>query len=142
MLKQQMAVVENKQLSLFFVYGTLKEGGGFANRFDDVRINNKQAVLNGFDLFNLGYFPGIVAGSGVVVGELHEYEAANEVRRAFDSIEGYNPSSPGTSLFKRIIATVTTEDYEQLDAYVYVYNSRISKGMEKIVSGIWQNKNS
>ena len=44
----------------FFVYGTLKVGGRFAKSFDNLRSSFTEARIEGFDLFDLGNFPGIV----------------------------------------------------------------------------------
>jgi len=124
---------------LFFVYGTLKTDSKFAEMYDDIRVNSTKATLEGFDLFDLGWFPGIVKGAGIISGELHTYKCSRTARREFDRIEGYNAASPGTSLYVRKIATVTTEDGDKIKANVYVYNSRIGKEAKKINDGVWKN---
>ena len=122
---------------LFFVYGTLKVGGRFAKQFDGDRINSVKAEIDGYDLFNLGTFPGIKPGVGKVVGELHEYKNTEEVTRAMDSIEGYHPEiRDGMYLRRRV--SVRTETGEVKEANVYVYNFRITEHARKIESGIWE----
>ena len=62
----------------FFVYGTLKVGGRFATRFDHLRRQSVKGVVEGMTLYNLGWYPGIKPGKGVVCGEVHEYDNEDE----------------------------------------------------------------
>lgn len=128
----------------FFVYGTLKVGGYFAESFDGLRTDCQIAKLKGFDLFKIGggslsWFPGIVEGKGEVVGELHTYkeEHIKEVFTHMDAIEGYDENNPARSLYRREKAVVTLEDGSIETANIYIFNSKIPKEYPKINSGKW-----
>lgn len=121
----------------FFVYGTLKVGGRFAERFDPLRVSSVKAEVEGYDLFDLGSYPGIKPGSGKVIGELHEYQEPERVTKAMDSIEGYHPDlKDGMYLRRRV--PVKTEDGEIVEANIYVYNFRTTDRAKKIESGVWK----
>jgi gamma-glutamylcyclotransferase (GGCT)/AIG2-like uncharacterized protein YtfP len=122
----------------FFVYGTLKVGGHFAKDFDPFRIHSNKANLLGHDLYNLGWFPGIVPGPGKVIGELHEYKNPDIVQRAMDRIEGYT-GDPANSLFVRKLVTVTVnETGEKVTCNAYVFNRDPSGNAKKIDNGVWE----
>jgi gamma-glutamylcyclotransferase (GGCT)/AIG2-like uncharacterized protein YtfP len=125
------------ETDLFFVYGTLKVGGYFAKQFDDFRINTIEAEIEGYDLFDLGSFPGIKPGKGKVIGELHEYRDPEKVTRYMDSIEGYQPElRDGMYLRRRIPVKTITGDIKE--ANVYVFNLKIPEYSKKLKSGIWK----
>jgi gamma-glutamylcyclotransferase (GGCT)/AIG2-like uncharacterized protein YtfP len=121
----------------FFVYGTLKEGGHFAPEFDPFRVRSQVATIKGFNLFNLGWFPGIVEGDGKVVGEIHEYENLDFVQRRMDGIEGYREGAEDSSLFIRRKVTVVTEDGKEVEANAYLFNKGVPSNAEKIEDGVW-----
>lgn len=131
---------KSKGPKYFFVYGTLKVDGRLARPFDKARVSSIHAVLEGFDLFDLGWFPGIKTGKGVVYGELHEYVDTLTARTAFDKIECFNPDTPTSSLYVRETVTALTEDNKRVNAYVYIFNQDVDKfDARKIESGIWDN---
>ena len=121
-----------------FVYGTLKEGGEFAKGFNKYRKSVQEATLDGFSLYCLGWFPGIVPGEGQVVGELHTYNHAAEktILRMLDQIEGYSSEYEETSLYLRRIVTVTTDEGEE-EAYAYIFNQGIPDDADIIKDGHW-----
>lgn len=130
--------MKDKNTEFFFVYGTLKEGGHFAEQFDAFRLNAKAAEVTGFDLYNLGWFPGVKPGAGKVLGELHEYCEKNLVREMMDRIEGYSEKNPERSLFRRQRVEVKTEDGQHVEANMYVFNRELSATAKKIEDGIWE----
>lgn len=121
----------------FFVYGTLKVGGHFGNSFDRVRESSEPAVLSGYDLFNLGWFPTIKKGAGKVIGEVHTYKNFKEVLSNFDNIEGYG-GNPEQSLFLRKEAEVETASGKKVSAIVYEFVGDLPENAEKVDSGIWE----
>ncbi|WP_132766735.1 gamma-glutamylcyclotransferase family protein [Tepidibacillus fermentans] len=52
-----------------FVYGTLREGEVNHNLIQPNVKSLKKAMMNGW-MINLGHFPAVVTGSGIVKGEL------------------------------------------------------------------------
>jgi gamma-glutamylcyclotransferase (GGCT)/AIG2-like uncharacterized protein YtfP len=122
---------------LFFVYGTLKEGGKLAGPYNRYRESSVQAKLKGFDLFNLGWFPGIKKGEGVVVGELHRYRESDAVTAMFDRVEGYDPNYEKYSLFLRRKVIVEDTDGNEYEAIAYLFNQDTPKDAKKIEDGNW-----
>ncbi len=123
-------------LNKFFVYGTLKIGGRFATYFDVVRKSSVKGILTNHVLYNFNLFPGIIEGDGNVIGELHEYDEPKQVLMIMDDIEGFHNNSE-TDLYKRKTTTILTENDEQVLAWVYIYNQKLPKSSEKILSGEW-----
>jgi len=121
----------------FFVYGTLKIGGRFAYDFDKYRITSQTATLKGYDLFNLGWFPGIIPGKGEVIGEVHEYKHADHVKNHMDAIEGYSSRNKDNSLYVRKETVVLTEDGKEIKANIYVFNQNIPDDAKKFEGGVW-----
>lgn len=117
-----------------FVYGTLKENGKLARQFDHVRKHSEPASLKGFDLYRLGWFPGISRGDGTVFGEIHEY--TEDITSYMDAVEGYNPEDEKQSLFIRREVAVGTEG-GMVGAFVYIFNRDIPHDAEKIENGFW-----
>jgi gamma-glutamylcyclotransferase (GGCT)/AIG2-like uncharacterized protein YtfP len=124
-------------MNRFFVYGTLKVGGKFAEYFDDYRLTSTKAVLKGHDLYNLGWFPGIKEGTGKVHGELHTYDNVGFVTKELDRIEGFNKLSESGSLFVRKRLPIETDD-GVVEANVYVFNRDLDKNCRLISDGIWE----
>lgn len=118
----------------FFVYGTLKVGGVFAEHFDIYRLSAEKATLNNMDLYNIGWFPGILPGKGTVVGELHEYREPDIVLEHMDQIEGYNRDKD--DLFIRKSRSVVTETGKNVEATVYIFNGT-NVPTDLIKSGVW-----
>lgn len=119
-----------------FVYGTLKEGGALSHHVSKNRINSKNATLKGFDLYDLGWFPGIVPGNGTVLGELHEFDNPDVITEMIDKIEGYSPDHPETSLYLRKEVTVRAEN-KDIVTEAYIFNKEITEKKKLIKSGNW-----
>jgi len=122
----------------FFVYGTLKVGGHFANQFDHVRTSSVKATLKNMDLFNLGWFPTIKHGKGKVVGEVHEYVDPKRILAIFDQIEGFNPKNPDAGLYVRNEHDVVLETGETVKAIAYTFRQDVPAEAEKIEDGVWK----
>lgn len=121
----------------FFVYGTLKIGGHFANDFDEFRISSKPSTIDDHALYNLGWFPTVVEEKGAQVhGELHEYKYPDAIMRALDHIEGYTGEQE-SDLYDRKKIKVTTEDGEVHEAYIYIFVQLLPSDAKKVESGIW-----
>lgn len=128
----------------FFVYGTLKIGGYFANVFDRVRVSHCAATLDGYVMYSIGesktaLFPGIVPGAGTIHGEVHTFkeEYKNEVLATMDSIEGFQEYDKKGSFYIRKKVTVTLNTGEKETVFAYVYNFDILDHYNKIENGVW-----
>lgn len=111
-----------------FVYGTLMQGQGAHHYLEDARYLGEY-ILDGYSMFNLGSFPGIVR-DGLdrrVLGEV--YEVTPEMIPFMDNYEGEG------SLYIRKEECVHNEN-NCLYANVYVYNSEPAG---KRIEGKWGN---
>lgn len=126
----------------FFVYGTLKMGGRFAelyaDRFNPSRKSVTPAKIKG-RLFHLGGFPGVKLdqGEGEVHGELHIFENPEKIKQIFDMIEGYNPNAPESGLFNCVEVEAELEDGSTETALMYTFNGEVGN-REEIKSGVWE----
>lgn len=121
----------------FFVYGTLKVGGRFAEHFDGVRTKSTPVTIDGFALYSLGWFPTVVREEGSVVhGEIHEYTDSDMVLRHFDHIEGYT-GDPEYDLYNREQIQVTLPDGETCTAYIYIFARELPANAKRVDNGVW-----
>jgi gamma-glutamylaminecyclotransferase len=118
--------------SKVFVYGTLLAGEpnsrllARSQRLGDARTGE------GFALFDLGAFPGMVrarAGVGSVIGEL--YEVDDETLEALDRLEGH------PSFYRRTAITLAPpRDAEPV--WTYLLRPEQVAGRKQIPSGSWR----
>jgi len=130
-----------KQTNYILSYGTLRRGNpSDPNNRDKTynfqRFNGQKYIetlkVDGFELYNLGFYPCIAAGEGQVVVELHEVDPI--ALQSIDSMEagaGYN---------KQEITIFSAELNQEVSATIYSYNKRDLPAHilnKKIVSGDW-----
>lgn len=100
-----------------FVYGTLMS----TNRNNMVYLADSSYIgkgtLNGYDLYDLESYPGIVQGNGKVKGEL--YAVSLDKLPEIDRYEGEG------ALYLRKLVQVCSEKNEKYSAFTYVYNKEI-----------------
>ena len=100
--------------SIAFVYGTLMAG---ENNHDCYLRDNTcigKAEVSGFDMYDVGYYPAIIPGGGVVKGELYEITKADLDQ--LDYLEGEG------SLYIRRCVPAKTAQGDIVFAHVYIYN--------------------
>ena len=105
--------------SFIFVYGTLLKGRSNYERHLAPANPVMRGEIEGFEMYDLGSFPGVVKGIGRVKGEV--YRVTKEQLERIDFLEGEG------SLYKKEAVTVKgnfSEDGE-VTAYVYLYNQSI-----------------
>jgi len=100
-----------------FVYGTLKKNKG-ANHFLSNAKFLGEGVIQGYEMYIVSYFPGIVKGNGKVRGEV--YEVDEEILEMLDEYEGV------PYLYERIKETVKLDNGKEIEAYLYLYKGDIS----------------
>ena len=113
-----------------FVYGTLMTGE-CNNSYVSTQIFNGQGIIRGFNLFNLGRFPGIRHSKHIeriVNGEVFSVDA--------EALESINELEGEGHLYNLEFAEVNLEG-RNIVAGVYVYNSKIRKD-RRIFSGDWR----
>ena len=123
-------------LDLVFFYGTLMAG---FDRRRKAGIDDKLAYIGRGSikaaLFDLGLYPAAVpAPDRQVWGEVYEVTDAETVLPALDTIEGFSPSQPDTSLYLRTRVDVTLPDGARGPAWVYFYNAPLGRA-RRILSG-------
>lgn len=109
-----------------FVYGTLMRGEANEHYLED-SICLGPATIEGYDMYNVGWFPAIVPGDSLIVGEL--YQVPLRDIPAIDMLEGEG------SLYTKRCETVTVGGKTTF-ALVYVYNGDCL-GLEGIPA--WKN---
>jgi len=114
-----------------FVYGTLMKGERNHSAYLCEADLLGDATLEGYDIYDLGSYPGIVPGSGTVYGEL--YEIHEEDVKLMDYLEDEG------RLYKRVEVEVFAKSFNDMEkAYAYVYLHSV-EGCEK-VEGRWTRK--
>jgi gamma-glutamylcyclotransferase (GGCT)/AIG2-like uncharacterized protein YtfP len=121
---------------LVFFYGTLMAGfdrrrkAGIDDKLTYIGRGSIKAAL-----FDLGLYPAAVpAPDRQVWGEVYEVTDAETVLPALDTIEGFSPSQPDTSLYLRTRVDVTLPDGARGPAWVYFYNAPLGRA-RRILSG-------
>ena len=106
-----------------FVYGTLKPGVAPAEIVEAMRClkNVGRGTIRGF-LYDLGMYPGVRldADGGEVEGEILEFND-HAALKSLDTYEGYDPETPGKSLFVRRRCQAHLKEGD-LFCWVYEYN--------------------
>ena len=117
-------------LTPLFVYGTLRAAHqnsanfGLAGQCDVIT----DVVLPGYNIFDLGWFPGIRPGSGSVVGDL--FMVPDKLWERLDAYEGV------PHLYTR--ETVSIAGHDNVQVYVY---SRDIDPADRIPGGNWLQQN-
>ena len=105
-----------------FVYGTLMSGETnhhYLQNSDCLGL----ATIEGYDMYDVGWYPAIVSGDNTIMGEL--YQASKDDMSSIDMLEGEG------SLYAKKCERVTTLDGNSTFAFIYVYLRDISE-LERI----------
>ena len=121
---------------LVFFYGTLMKGFERAGRS---RVEAKLTPMGrgsiGAALFDLGIYPAAIpSADSRVNGEVYRISDIDAVLAVLDDLEGYRPSDPDTSLYRRIETPVMMDDGQVAQAWVYFYNAPLGQA-QRIESG-------
>ena len=112
-----------------FVYGTLMQGESAHSRLADAVFAGK-AILRGYAVYSVSWYPGIVPEEKeAVLGEL--YYVSKQMIPGMDEYEG-----EGT-LYQRKTVTVETQ-YGKKEAYAYIYLNKVFGN--PIKGGRWAGK--
>lgn len=99
-----------------FVYGTLMKNQRNHEYLKEA-IYIGDGTLNGYEMYDLGRYPGIVEGKGEVLGEV--YQVTREIEKQLDYLE-----EEGTLYIKKL-EKIRLSNGQTLEAIVYVYNKSI-----------------
>jgi gamma-glutamylcyclotransferase (GGCT)/AIG2-like uncharacterized protein YtfP len=119
-----------------FVYGTLRQGAPMHGLIDgDARFVARARFIG--RLYDLGAYPGVTDGSrrDIVHGELYELPA-DRSERLLDALDRYEGRS-----FERVIRTVTRDDGETTEAFVYLFRGDV-RSSRRVRSGDFLNPSS
>lgn len=129
----------------FFVYGTLRPGGGRDGAFP-AGSTFTEATLTGYEMweFRRGAYPYLAPGDGIITGNLVVVPpgAHESVVRILDRIEGYGGADDPRNLYNRVKVNVDVDGAPR-EAYAYVTNSRLfareqeKGGLVLVQSGDW-----
>jgi len=110
----------NADEAFVFVYGTLLKGQSNYNRFLAPANPVMRGEIDGFEMYDLGAFPGIVRGDGKVKGEV--YRVTKKQLEEIDRLEGEG------ILYKKESVKVEGNFFEDrtVTAYVYIYNQSVT----------------
>ena len=130
-------MAESSEPSLLLLYGTLRRGEPV---FDQLGLSEAlefvgEAAFPGA-LYDLGDYPGAVAGDGTIVAELYRIRDPS-ILTALDEYEEFDPANPANSLFIRQRIVIP----ELGEAWAYLYNGS-SRHRRRISSGEWPKRRS
>ena len=94
-----------------FVYGTLMKGETNHDFLQNATFLDK-TVIEGYDMYNVGWYPAIIDGEGLAIGEV--YSVPVEDMTSIDSLEGEG------SLYEKRCVRITVNGVLDF-AFVYVY---------------------
>lgn len=109
---------------LLFVYGTLRPalaGGWSRDLIADLEVVG-EATVSGL-LYDLGEYPGMVAGEGVVQGDL--LRISDDERLA--AIDAYEECGGPHALYRRAAVAATLADGTIAAAWAYLFNRPIGE---------------
>lgn len=125
-----------------FVYGTLLSGFAPHETLAVGVRRIRAGTVRGFGMVHLpeGY-PALFESSGVVRGELLEFESLEAVLGRFDAYEACDPGNPA-SLYRRRVVEVELEG-DRARAWCYVYaasglEAAVARGGVRVSGGDWR----
>ena len=105
-----------------FVYGTLMKGEANHKYLEGSKYLGK-ATIRGYEMYDVGWYPAIVAGDSLIVGELYQVSIGD--MPSIDMLEGEG------HLYDKTCETVTDAEGNTIFALVYVYKRECS-GLKRI----------
>jgi gamma-glutamylcyclotransferase (GGCT)/AIG2-like uncharacterized protein YtfP len=118
---------------LLALYGSLRRGEDSYRKLAlDRRLRFLTPCVVPGRLFDLGLYPALIAGAGLVHAELFEPADAS-ILAELDAFEGYDPADPAGSSYVREAVTLAGSPHQ---VFVYRYNPSV-EGHPEIASGDW-----
>lgn len=105
-----------------FVYGTLMKGETNHHYLENSTFLS-MAAIEGYDMYDVGWYPAIIDGDSLIIGELYQVPTNN--MQSIDMLEGEG------SLYIKRCETVTDSNGKSSFAFIYIYN-RDCSDLERI----------
>jgi gamma-glutamylcyclotransferase (GGCT)/AIG2-like uncharacterized protein YtfP len=123
---RQLRQPGSRMSSNLFVYGTLQTGLApyeIAREVEKLK-HVANATARGV-LYDLGEYPGAILNESsekTISGMVLQLPDDPRVLAQIDRYEGFDPGSPETSPFVRVLETVVLDSGRKLECWIYVYN--------------------
>jgi len=132
-------IMEDDSCNLLFVYGTLMKGmsNPFSGQLSRASEFLCSAKVTGRLYDVRGEYPCAVASSDpneLIHGELYRLNDPTALFQTLDPYEDCYPEDAHRSLYIRRVTSVTTHEGENLNAWIYFWNSSLD-GLIRIPSG-------
>ncbi|MFH1217167.1 MAG: gamma-glutamylcyclotransferase family protein [Pseudomonadota bacterium] len=124
--------------TFLFVYGTLRRDAGW--EMGQELVESTAFIGDGFFqglLYMVDGYPGVVPSADprdVVHGEVYRLHCPADTLARLDRYEEYDPESPTTSEFIRVMKKVGLADGNTVNAWIYLYNHPVDT-LTPITSG-------
>lgn len=129
----------------FFVYGTLRPQESNYHLLQGRTQTEQPAQVSGYEMYNMGTYPMLLPATDTtetvaIQGALIYPKPGfyQQVLRALDRLEGYNPQIPDKSWYTRHTIEVTLNNGNSIVAWVYLGNrSYLKTYHHRIKHGDW-----
>ncbi|GGD25632.1 gamma-glutamylcyclotransferase family protein [Hyunsoonleella pacifica] len=121
-----------------FVYGTLQAKAD--NEMSRFLLSNAKVVDKGYfngKLYKVSWFPGAILSAAItdkVYGTVFKLRSIPDAFKILDQYEGFYENDTVSSLFVRQQIEVFLENGSRINAWVYLYNQKITNEPQ-IISG-------
>ena len=109
-------ITSSNSIKYVFVYGTLMKNQR-NHEYLNCSIYIGDGVIDGYQMYDLGTYPGIVEGKGTVLGEVYQITEETEMRLDYLEDEG--------NLYLKKLVIVRLKNNQTVNAMVYVYNQTV-----------------
>jgi gamma-glutamylcyclotransferase (GGCT)/AIG2-like uncharacterized protein YtfP len=114
---------------IYAVYGTLRKGFGNHRLIADCK-HLKTTRIEGYDMYDIGAFPGIKKGKGEITVELYSIDS-ERIEENVDYLEGYREDNLRNSLYLKEKIEIDNQE-----VFIYLFNNNIDFN-SKVESGDW-----
>jgi gamma-glutamylcyclotransferase (GGCT)/AIG2-like uncharacterized protein YtfP len=108
-------------MNRLFIYGTLLPGLRLETQMQGARFVGAAQVPG--RLVDVGRYPGLLRGDGLVTGEVYDVDDAHLAR--LDTVEDMVPGDRATSQYWREVVTVAGGPLQGQPVQTYVYNRSV-----------------
>ena len=124
----------------FFVYGTLLPDQPNFYLWGSAITSMETAQFNGGQLYDMGFYPMVVAAKVTAVQGMVIWVAAARytiIQQRLDNLEGYDPANADGSAYRRQRVQVTLANGRLQQAWIYMGQPQFAGDKPVISSGNW-----